>query len=209
MVARLPKWVTTDNFDIEARAPMNNATKDQMRLMVQSLLAERFHLAAHFETQTVPVLMLVLAKPVKVGPNLLPHEKGPPCDSPAANGKGDKEGPFPPACEVYAMIRQQNGMSRLGSRNTTIDLLAGAIQGQVGRPVVDRTGLSGRFDFKLEWAPESNAAAPSGPTPPVDSQLTGPTFLEALDDQLGLKLESAKASVPVLVIDHVERPSEN
>ena len=81
--------------------------------------------------------------------------------------------------------------------------------------MVDHTGLSGRFDFKLEWAHETNGAAPaaSGGPPaallPNDSQTAGQTFLEALNDRLGLKLEAGKAPVPMLVIDHVERPSEN
>src|SRR5579884_1780205 len=87
MTAHLPKWVTADGFDIEARAPNSNVTKDQMRLMMQSFLAERFRLAAHFETPTLPVLALILAKPGKPGPNLLPHDKGPPCNLPATTGK--------------------------------------------------------------------------------------------------------------------------
>jgi uncharacterized protein (TIGR03435 family) len=213
MVAHLPKWVKTESFDIEARAPNSNATKDQMRLMMQSLLAERFHLAAHFESQTLPAFALVLAKPGKPGPNLLPHEKGPPCNSPAADaGKAaDKDGPFPPVCGTYAMFMQANGLVRTASRDTTMERLASAMPtfGEVERPVVDRTGLSGRFDFKLEWTREP--AAGSAPAAPVaaDAQTTGPTFLEALSDQLGLKLEATKAPVSVLVIDHVERPSEN
>jgi len=214
MVAHLPRWVTTESFGIEARAPNSNATKDQMRLMMQSLLAERFHLAAHFESQTLPVFALVLAKPGKPGPDLLPHEKGPTCDSAAADaGKSaaDKNRPFPPVCGTYALFIQANGVRRAGSRDTTMERLAGAISGfgEVERPVVDRTGLSGRFDFKLEWTRETAA----GPTPaapiPADSQISGPTFPEALSDQLGLKLEATKGPVAVLVIDHIERPPEN
>jgi uncharacterized protein (TIGR03435 family) len=209
MVAHLPKWVTDDSFDIEARAPMSSATKDQMRLMMQSLLAERFHLATHFETQTVPVLALVLAKPGKLGANLAPHEKGPPCNAAPRN---DKDDAFPPACDIYAIRIRPNGIRLAEARNTSMGELASAIPtfGEETRPVIDRTAISGRFDFKLEWIHETNGAAPAaGPTPAADSQPTGPTFLEALNDQLGLKLEATKAPVPVLVIDHVERPSEN
>jgi len=215
MLAALPKWVSSDMYDIEARAPMSNATKDQMRLMMQSLLAERFHLAAHFENQTVPVFALVLAKPGKPGPNLRPHESGPPCNSAGGSRPQDKD-VFPPDCETYMLTMQQNGTHRLGSRHTTMDLLASSIPtaGEVTRPVVDHTGLSGRFDFKLEWMHEANnatSAAGAGPAGPLpnDGQTAGPTFLEALNDQLGLKLEATKAPVPMLVIDHVERPSEN
>jgi bla regulator protein BlaR1 len=216
MLAPLPKWVSSDMYDIEARAPMKNATKDQMRLMMQSLLAERFHLAAHFEDQTVPVFLLVPTKPGKVGPNLRPHENGPPCDAAAGGNRPQDKDVFPPDCETFMLNMQQNGMHRLGSRHTTMELLASSIPtvGEVTRPVVDHTGLSGRFDFKLEWMHEANnatAAGTGGPAGPLsnDSQTAGPTFLEALNDQLGLKLEAGKAPVPLLVIDHVERPSEN
>ena len=132
-----------------------------MRLMMQSLLAERFHLAAHFETQTVPAFALLLARPGRPGPELRPHEKGPPCDSAGGNQPQDKD-VFPQVCETYAMVLQPNGMRRFGSRHTTMDLLAASIPtvGEVTRPVVDRTGLSGRFDFKLEWVHDTNGAAP-------------------------------------------------
>ena len=93
------------------------------------------------------------------------------------------------------------------SRDTTMVLIAGALasMGQLGRPVVDRTELSGSFDFTLEWSPETAPRAPGEPEP--DTQ--GPSFEAALREQLGLKLESTKAPQPILVIDRVERPSEN
>jgi bla regulator protein BlaR1 len=210
MVAHLPKWVASDAFEIEARAPQNNATrdnptKDQMRLMMQSLLADRFNLAVHFETQTVPALAMVLAKPEKLGAQLRPHAEGPPCESAPSSDKSV----FPPVCDVYSMMLQPNHMRRAGSRNTTMEALAGAIPtfGSVSRLVVDRTGLSGTFDFTLEWVPESNSAAlPPGDAPPEPA---GPTFPEALNEQLGLKLESTKAPTEVLIVDRVERPSAN
>ena len=205
LAARLPKWVAADAFEIEARAPQSSATKDQMRLMMQSLLAERFNFAAHFETQTVPALAMVLAKPEKLGAQLRPHAEGPPCESVPS---GDKS-VFPPVCDVYSMMLQPNHMRRAGSRNTTMEILAGAIPtfGSVSRVVVNRTGLTGKFDFTIEWMPESNnAALPAGDVPP---ELAGPTFLEALNEQLGLKLESTKAPTQVLIVDRVERPSAN
>jgi uncharacterized protein (TIGR03435 family) len=94
-----------------------------------------------------------------------------------------------------------------------MDVLAGTISEALagplafGRPIIDKTGLTGRFDFMLEWAHERRTTA--GSDSPVASDPIGPTPLEALRDQLGLKLESAKASIPILVIDKVERPSEN
>ncbi len=202
MLAHLPKWVATDRFDIEAKAP-GNPTKDQMRLMMQSLLAERFQLVVHFETQRVPVLALTLLKPGKTGPKLRSHADGPPCDaSPPADT-------FPPRCDVYAMTRRPGGAARLGSRNTTMDLLASLLpsEGTLGRPVLNQTGLDGRFDFTLEWTPEPSGPSPSDGAPPLDPQ--GPTFLQALHDQLGLKLESTIGPVRIMIVDRVERPSEN
>ena len=79
MLARLPKWVDTDLFEIDAKVA-GNPTKDQMRLMMQSLLAERFHLAVHYETQDIPIYALTLMKPGTWGPKLIRHADGPPCD---------------------------------------------------------------------------------------------------------------------------------
>jgi len=210
LMAHLPDWVATDRFAIEARAE-GAPTKDQMRLMMQSLLAERFKLAAHFETQVVPVLAMVLAKPGKTGPKLRPHAEGAACEATPATDRPPKDGDevFPPVCDAYMLMMKPDKGARAGSRNTTMELLAGALSGlgRLERPVVDQTGLSGRFDFTLEWAPEPSG--PSAPNAEATADLRGPEFLVALREQLGLKLESTKAPIEVIVIDHVERPSEN
>jgi bla regulator protein blaR1 len=210
MIAHLPSWVATDRFDIQARAE-GNPTKDQMRLMMQSLLAERFKLAVHFESQAVPVLALVLVKPGKTGPKLRPHSEGVPCEAtPATNTRpAHDSGVFPPVCDVYMMTVNPNTMARAGSRNTTMAALAGALpdMGKLDRPLVDQTALSGRFDFSIEWAPEPDR--PPTPNSDTPTDLQGPAFLEALRDQLGLKLQSTKAPLQILVVDRVERPSEN
>ena len=102
------------------------------------------------------------------------------------------------------------GRVRIGGRNVTAGLIAStlaAMPDAADRPVLDRTGLSGTFDFTLEWAPEPNGSPTSGVASQSDQ--SGPTFLEALKDQLGLKLDSSTGPVDVLVMDHVERPSEN
>jgi bla regulator protein blaR1 len=219
-IARLPKWVTTDRYSIEARAA-GNPTKDQFRLMVQSVLADRFKLAAHFESREVPALALTLAKAGKLGPKLISHADGRACGDPAAPigavpaglaGGKDDAGPenFPPICDSLVLIKRANGTMLAGYRNATMDQLTGSLSGiiDLGHAFVDRTGLNGRFDFTLAWAAEPAAPAPSGtPTTPQDP--LGPTPLQALRDQLGLKLESARAPVKILVIDRVERPSEN
>ncbi len=189
LLARLPKWVSTDRFNIQAKAAIPNPTKDQMRLMMRALLAERFHLEMHFEMEETSVFLLELAKPDKLGPNLRPHSEGPPCDKSDANA-------FPPRCDEVALNRP-GGKFRIASRNATLERIAGTFPGMSGfdRPVVDRTGLDGRYDFTIEWADDS--------TP------DGPSFTTALREQLGLKLESAKVPLCVPVIDRIERPSEN
>jgi uncharacterized protein (TIGR03435 family) len=213
MLAHLPDWIANDRYDIQARAE-GNPTKDQMRLMMQSLLAERFKLAVHFETQVSPVLAMVLAKPGKTGPKLRPHSEGvagvaPPATNDPIAPPARAADVFPPICDAYMMTGSGNGLLRAGSRNTTLALLAGALPGlgRLDRPVVDQTGLTGRFDFSLDWAQEPNR--PPGPNGDPPPDLPGPTFLEAFREQLGLKLESTKAPLQILVIDHVERPTEN
>jgi len=212
LLEHLPKWVGSQSFVIEARAP-GNPTKDQMRLMVQSLLEDRFKLKMHFETQTAPVLALVLDKPGVSGPNLQPHDKGPACDpSPQLQDPAwvaSRKDVFPILCDIFALRGEADGKLMLGSRNTKMALLARSLPslGNLGRPVIDRTGLAGRYDFAMEWTPESHTA----PIPVADSQENAErtTFLEALHEQLGLKLKPDKAPIEVPVIDHVERPSEN
>ncbi|MGC1461298.1 MAG: TIGR03435 family protein, partial [Terracidiphilus sp.] len=202
MFANLPKWIATDSFVIDAPAP-GNPTKDQMRLMLQSLLADRFKLAVHFETQQAPAFALVLEKPGKMGPKLRPHSEGPACDvalqMPPQGSPASIPEVFPPACGTYMLMPAPNGTALLGSRDTTMQPMADSFPflGNLGRPVVDETGLSGEFDFTLNFARESNGVAPPGADGQPDSQ--GPTFLEALREQLGLKLNPTKAMLKVLV----------
>jgi uncharacterized protein (TIGR03435 family) len=201
MLANLPAWVKTDRFDIEATAPLH-ATKDQYRLMMQALLAERFGLKLHFEQQELPVLAMVLVKPGKPGPRLIPHEQGQACD------ENPKPETFPKECYSYSAMPSKDGLMLLGSRATSMDLIGKAVgslggnRGEIGRRVVDQTGLTGLWDVTLEAAPPSQ-------TPSEDGASPGPTLLEAVQDQLGIKLKPARVVVSVLVIDHVERPSEN
>jgi uncharacterized protein (TIGR03435 family) len=216
---RLPKWVTTDRYTVEARVA-GKPTKDQFRLMVQSLLADRFKVAARFEIRESPALALTLVKADKLGPKLISHSEGRACGDPAAPigpvpagqiGGKDDAGPenYPPMCDSFVLIRRGNGTMLGGYRNATMDQLTGSLAGLIGlgRPLVDRTGLSDRFDFTLAWAPEPTAPAQAdAPTPPDP---LGATAQQALRDQLGLKLESVTAPVKILVIDRVERPSAN
>jgi uncharacterized protein (TIGR03435 family) len=216
MLSHVPKWVASDNFVIEAKAA-GNPTKDQMRLMMQSLLADRFKLALHFETREAPVLALVLDKPGKTGPRLRPHADGLPCDAkwtppPDLTSPSVAPGGFLPVCGRVQAIDAPNHTAILGARNVTIQHLADYLGNlppvsDFGRPVVDETGLSGTFDFSLNVTPVRNSTSAPGTESQLDAG--GPTFEEALKEQLGLKLRPTKAPIQVLVIDHVEQPSPN
>jgi uncharacterized protein (TIGR03435 family) len=190
-----------------------------MRLMMRSLLAERFQLAVHFETHEISILAMTFIKPGKPGPGLRPHDQGPPCDAPPTPDL------FPAGCDIVAQNFLAGGQ-RVGSgRSVTMTEIAGYLPGMgiLDRPVIDRTGLAGKFDLKIQWKPDpastgGGRAIPkkgsSGPALPPTTQSSeleadGPSFIQALREQAGLKLESTKGPVAVLVIDHVERPSEN
>jgi uncharacterized protein (TIGR03435 family) len=205
MTAALPKWVTTDRFTVQASAP-GNPTKDQFRLMMQTLLAERFGSKVHFETRREKIFSMMPVKPGKTGPKLIPHESGPPCDSPLPVSKDGLQ--LPDRCDAFFLFMRGDGLARIGSRNTTLGLLAASLPGtgNLGRPVVDETGLQGRFDFTMEYAaPRPNARLGDA----ADQESPGPSFVTALREQLGLKLEPTEGPVRELVIDHVDRPTAN
>lgn len=211
----LPDWVKNHRYDIEARAP-GAATKDQMRLMMQSLLADRFKLAVHWETREAPVFALVEDKPGRLGSQMRVHPLSDDCvttDFPKEGGNAAAGqsttllAAVPIPCGMIAHLpTRAPGSHRIGGRDVPLALLAPSLVMQTGlvtlpRPVIDRTELKGRYDFWLEWTPED--------TSEVDNHETGGTFRKALKEQLGLKLEPGKGQVQILVIDHVEQPSEN
>ena len=213
--ANAPRWIATTRFDIEARSENPSPTKDQMRLMMQSLLTERFKLVVHKETRELPVLALVLAKPGKLGPQLRRHpaEDGA-CSNVVASADHPSEpvgsSAVPTVCGGLMSVGVPGAPShvRIGGRNVRLTLLAAHLSemGQLDRPVVDRTGLSGSFDFVLEWGPDPTSVS----TTPEDYVGRQTYLQEALQDQLGLKLERQKAPMDVLLIDHVDRqPTEN
>jgi len=212
-LAHLPAWVADDRYVIDARGQAN-ATKDQIRLMMQSLLAERFKLAVHFETREVSVLALTLVKPGTRGPKLRPHAEGPPCPDTFMSGPAPSTDVFPFNCETAQLSRTRDGLTRIGSRNTTMALVADAIYSyaslskEIDKPVVDRTGLAGEFDFIVEYSGSPFARPAQPDADGVASEPQG-SFLNAVRSQLGLKLVPARAPIRMLVIDHVERPSEN
>lgn len=193
----LPSWIYNERFDIQARAP-GMPTKDEMRLMMRSLLAERFKLAMHVEARQETVLNLVLATAGRSGQYLRPA-------APCTDGTSVLDLP-PIACgNMGPVAATAPGRARLVGRGVTMARLASFITNPVtgiDRPVIDRTGLNGTFDFTIEWSP-----APDSAQPQVTSQDDGPTFLQALRDQLGLSLTRARGSVDAIVIDRIEHPT--
>lgn len=202
MLVGKPDWVTHDRYAIEATAPLH-ATKDQYRLMMQSLLAERFGVKVHFEQRDMPVLAMTLMKPGKTGPKLIPHANGTTCDAAPVPDV------YPPFCYGFS-ARPKGNDTQFGSRDSPIELIGkflGSVAGEAGeisRPVVDRTGLTGRWDYTLDVAqPFGNKL--SG----VEGENHGPTVIEGMQEQLGIRLKPSRAMIPVLIVDQIRRPTEN
>ena len=198
-----PAWMNTARFDISARIP-EGTTKEQFKLMQQNLLLERFKMTFHHEQKQLPAYDLVVAKN---GPKLKEAEPPPPEDSdapkpPRPARKLDKDG-FPILPPGRAWITDMEG-PRWVQRFTgaSMEDLGRYVASMVGQPVDDATGLKGKYDFILKWLNERGRR-------PSDDE-SGPNIFEALQAQLGLKLESKKTTVDVLVIDHIEKtPTEN
>ena len=215
--SKAPTWVTggfdvsADRFNIEARAP-GNSTIDQMRLMMQALLADRFHLVVHRETRDAPAFGLVRVRAGAPGPKLQPHPPSDTCPAstphpgqPASPSTPSAVGDLPPPCGIIAHVLSTNNQeSSFGGRGIPLSLLATSLPTMTGmaiipRPVVDQTGLVGLYDFTLHW---------DWPHDP-ESGDTAASFHGALKSQLGLYLKPTHAPIEILVIDHIERPSEN
>jgi len=215
LLPQLPNWVTTTRFDIQATA-QGNPTKDQMRMMMQSLLADRFKLVIHYETRQVPVFELLVNQPGTLGPLLQRHPDDSPCPttfwSPSPTDPPQTiDSRFPAPCGgLMGMTPSAPGRFRAGARNVPMELIASSMTGGASgldRPVLDRTGLTGRYDFAIEFTPHYDD--PSAQAVKLRLDPTGPTFVEALKEQLGLKLEPQMGSFDVLVVDYVEEPSAN
>lgn len=222
MQKQLPSWVMTEKYDIAAKTDKHDATKDEMRLMMRSLLAERFKLAVHGETQQMPVYAMVLVKAGTLGPKLVMHPAGEPCPNtpqPAADASGSDvgvpdtvAGGFPGICGgIVGVPPSSPEMIAIGARNVSVNLIAGLLTGvgNLGRPVLDQTGLTGKYDFRLEFAPDRRPAPGDGAATAVPLDTGGPGIMEALKQQLGLKLESQKGPVDVWIVDRVEHATGN
>jgi len=195
--------LTAQRYDIQARAA-GSPTADQLRLMMQALLADRFNLKVRYEVRQEPVLALVLDRTQTLILTIQEHSNDVPCS--AASGKLI-EAPrslFPPSCGAFQEWSKE-GRWYAGGRNLTAPEIADFIGDSINRQVVDRTGLAGKYDFFVSWAPAASApgSAPSQP------DFSVPGFQEALTTQLGMKLEPQRAPVGVLTIEKVEAPGPN
>ena len=183
----VPDWVTSENYDISAEPDGEGEPSiKQWRSMVKKLMADRFQLKFHYEKRELTVYVLTVAK---TGPKMAKSQGAP--------GLVTGLGFGPPG--------------NFGAINATMTDFAEAM-GQVAldRPVVDETGLTGRFDFRLTWtADETQFGAVGGYKPAAENADAPPDLFTAIQQELGLKLESTKAPVDVLVIDHIEKPSAN
>jgi len=220
MMEKLPEWVQSERYDIQARAA-GNPGKDDMRTMMRALLAERFKLVLHDEDREVPVTALVVAKAGRLGPHLQPHPADMPCPTTSVSDIGPANanavspaetvaGGLPALCGGFLMMPASvPGRVKVAARNVTLDFIAkGLTPGTtLGKPLVDRTGLTGKYDFSLEFTPQANGPMKPGAEAQIDR--SGPNFEEAIREQLGLKLEAQKGTITVMVVDHLERPSAN
>ena len=213
-----PLWVTGSfeasaaAYDIEARAPADTSI-DGLRLMMQTLLADRLRLVVHTETADAPVFTLVLARPGITGPSLRSHPTSdacstPPSSQPAAPAPSPAvmSSNLPPLCGVIAHVPNSAPGQHFGGRAVPLTLLATTVPTMTGlaampRPVVDQTGLAGLYDFTLNWIHD-----PSGDDAIADNIAN---FRDALKSQLGLELKNSHAPMTILIVDHIERPSEN
>jgi len=187
-IVGVPDWAGTDKYDLTAKPDGEGQPNDkQWKTMIQKLLANRFKFAFHHDKKELSVYTLVVAK----GGSKMTKSEGDPNGLPGLffHGLGDLPG-----------------------RNATMADFAGVMQTAVlDRPVVDQTGLTGRFDFTLKWTPDESQFGGLGikVPPPSDKPDAPPNLYQAIQEQMGLKLDPVKAPADVLVVDHVEKPSAN
>jgi uncharacterized protein (TIGR03435 family) len=204
-----PTWVNTDRYDIEAKVEDSLASelqklpshqqREQIGRMVQSLLASRFDLTCSHGTKVLSVYNLVVAKNP---PKLVPTKVAPP--APANSDLPEKP--------VFRGMKAGGG--RILAQSAPVSQLVDALNAQPeigGRTVLDKTGLKGAYDFSLQWTPQQTLGSTSSETEVIASlaSSSGPSLFVALQEQLGLKLESARGSTDVLVVEQIKKPTEN
>jgi uncharacterized protein (TIGR03435 family) len=211
-----PSWIASEKYDIDAKIEDSLAEelqklppekrREQLGLMLQSLLADRFNLKVGHETRELPVYALILAKN---GPKL--QESKPSDTSP--NGTKGSAGHV----NRHMGISSRAGESEIRDEGATMAAVAQQLSQQLSRTVLDQTGLKGMYDFTLRFSHDQSPPAMfkgsgdsspgTGNAPPPESSV--PSIFTAIQEQLGLKLEPTKGPVEILVIGHIEKPSEN
>ncbi len=212
-VAGGPEWARSERYAVEATANPA-ATRAQILVMLQALLAERFQLKIHRETRDLPAFSLVATgKPVK----LVPSKNGS-CTEPSPNAPVDWAGGIMappgagpaalPQCGVPRVMLQPAG-AKLQGRRVSMGEFARALSLVLERTVIDQTRISGSFDLDLVFLPDETTSAMPPPPPGTAPglEMKTPTMFTALQEQLGLKLQAAKAAVEIIMIDRAERPS--
>ena len=200
-VVGYPSWVATERYDVTLKPPAGS-TREERAQMQRTMFAERMKLVAHVEEREQTTFALVVARSDgKLGPSLKPSTID--C-GPRPPGSPPPSPPVPPDPDKpYDYSARCGGSFGTGiiAGTMPLDNLVGSLSGQAGGLVNNRTGLRGSYTFTLKYAPRG--------TPPSNDPADPPDFVTALQEQLGLKLQPEKTMVPVLVIDHIERPTEN
>jgi uncharacterized protein (TIGR03435 family) len=216
-----PDWTATERFAIEARTADDTPT-DTIRLMLRAMLVDRFGFAAHQERRELPIYALTMARPDKrlgarlrpSGPECAPIRPPegvpmpPPPPPPPGNGAGRIRLIFPTDEPLGRRCGAMTAPGWISARSITMEEFTRRQLSQVvRRPIVDETGLAGQFDLDIFFAPEGQGGALVGPPPAAVSDV--PALFTALQDDLGLKLDARRGPVDVLVVDRIERPTEN
>ena len=212
----LPDWVRRESYDVNATSTLSTATPDERAAMMRAMLADRFKLVAHFEKREQSVLALVLARNDgklgtglrKIDTDCVATRAADRAAAEAATAAGNPPPPFrptgpdaaPPPCMLVS-VADRAGVTRVRGEGTMADF-AGLMRQPMRTPVIDRTGLSGSYSFETTYQMVSLAVGPDA------SPGTGPDVATALNE-LGLKLESTRIERDTLIVDHLERPSEN
>jgi len=213
-----PAWMNSDRFDVTAKAegeiaPVGPGQTGPVQLMMRSLLEDRFKLKVHRETKEMPIYALVLARSDgRLGSQIEPSK----VDCAAMRGRGAGPGgggrggppPGPPKPGERPECGMFMGPASVGAGDVPLQQLAQLLSGRVNRVVLDKTGLTGRYSFNLEFTPDQ--APPGGfqlNGAPVSINPDGPSLFTALQEQLGLKLDAQRGPVETLVVDSVEQPT--
>ena len=201
-----PGWLRSDRFEVSAKAE-SAVTQGQMRLMVQRLLADRFGLRVHRDTREMDTYALVTARrDGRLGEKMRPSERdcGPIID---AGNPRPREGDALPPCAWFVAL--MNGFARLRLTGIRVTRFAAVLEPMATRKIVDRTALEGTFDIELDFLPDPGLLGLPIPNSTALQQSDIPPLATAVQDQLGLKLESERAPVDVILIDEVQAPTHN